>query len=86
MQTYTIRPLEWEYNHGIGTWFAKPMFQTVEYRVWHLGGTWVWGQEYGYKRHDAESLDAAKLAAEAHWQERIKQALVPVTEQNKENA
>jgi len=87
MHTYTIRPLEWEYDDEDDTWEAFTINEYPDYMIFRVLGTGFWTllgperNQIGYK-----SDDAAKLAAEAHWQERIKQALVPVTEQNKENA
>jgi len=87
MQTYTIRKLEWEYDASDELWRASTVPDDEDYRVFSLPGT-DWWTLRGPGRHPIKykSDDAAKLAAEAHWQERIRQALLPVTEQNKENA
>lgn len=85
-EMYTIKPLEWGFSEHSDD--EPPSYrvdvddQNGYYDVWYstIEGSWMWwgGGTVDTDKNFAESDDAAKLAAEAHWQERIKQALVPV--------
>lgn len=76
MKTYRIRPLEWEeYGNGI---MAEPGLR-CSYRVWPYSngdGTWSLvscGADSMHTKHD--TLEAAKSAAQAHWEQQLSQVL-----------
>lgn len=86
MQAYTIAPLKWVHRHVTDT--ATPLDGVAYYtQRTSLGFTAIAWSENNCKLLSVVGTEAeAKAACEAHWQDRIKQSLVPVTEQNKENA
>lgn len=74
---YEIKRLEWLETAGCGRYEAMTTFfiYTVEK---DMHGRWWWNVSFGRNPEQSDSLSAAKLAAEAHWQERMRQGLVEV--------
>lgn len=74
---FTIKPLEFE-RHKTKEWhLAITPIGPIEVRF--LGGAWHWAApRMDYVQCD--SFEAGKLAAEAHYRERLMQALEPVEE------
>jgi hypothetical protein len=70
-QTWTIKPLEWR-REPEDLWSAETVFGP--YTVLYSLGRWYWTNE---DWNPCDSLDAGKLAAEAHYRERLSQALTP---------
>lgn len=76
MTPCTIKPLEWQRREP-NVAVAETPLGTVcaEYYPARSAATWWYANVAGC----AADLDAAQAAAEAHWQERIKSALVETT-------
>ena len=74
---YRIRPLVWQGNAAFS--FAAPIpFRRLTASL-EEPKTW-WAKNGGQFVGKFPSLESAQAAAEAHWQETIKQALEPVEE------
>lgn len=84
-ELFTIKPLEWDRLKGNPAWAANPL-PTIQYQVGWVGGepAFRWCVRNSGKFQDCASPQEGKRLAEAHWQNYIKQALVPVEENNNE--
>lgn len=81
MKTYTIKPLDWEDGPDRRTKAWPRLLRGDGYHVGREGGRWYWWASYDDVDGDwneAESMDSAKSAAEAHYRARIEQALEEV--------
>lgn len=83
-ETYTIKPLEWENgvsDNDKAVYKARVGICDDYYEVWHnFNRGWGWWGTGPIVHHSfvpCESAESAKLAAESHWREHIKQVLVP---------
>lgn len=85
VEVFSIKPLEWEWLEPTrfsseGHWAAKT-FCDVRYLVTcNLKGTFWW-QSSASEPIQCASPEEGKHLAEQHWQEYIKQALVPAEKQ-----
>ena len=72
---YSIKPLEWRCVCK-GHWQALTPFGEFNAVRWQ-NGEWQWSGKIAgyYYSTTAPKLKAAKVAAQAHWEERLKQAL-----------
>lgn len=82
-EAYTIKPLVWEVDgkeNGQDYWFSNTGLceYCVYYSTSHAGWRFMPSGSRFPMKDCFPSAAAAKFTAEAHWQERIKQALVPV--------
>lgn len=70
---YEIKSLEWQ---------ADALHRNTQsaYTLlgWYFATETYWTRTGDSFRHECNSLSAAKAAAEAHWQERMRQGLVEV--------
>lgn len=73
MTKYTIKPLEWIEQSPQDFYASTPW---GVYEVFRLGEDW-WRMRpiFGQEEDAATTLEAAKLAAESHWRERVTRAL-----------
>ena len=84
-KTYRIKPLVWErkdlqVNADFELYQAQSPFGTYEARRMRNSVAWALGAA-GYL---VASLSAAKLAAEAHYEQRMREGLIEVTNQESE--
>lgn len=76
---FTFKPFEWS-NNAWDCWYANAAAGSyaVEQRE---NGSWFWrycwDEYYDEGHHDCESLEDGQQKAEAHFQERVKEFLVP---------
>jgi hypothetical protein len=82
-RTYQIKPLAWRCvrpaGHGEGEWWtAESVFGSFDVEADDGGTRWryCFDEFYDEGRHDCESVEAGKAAAEAYYQKRLLPALL----------
>lgn len=85
-EVFRIKPLEWRPSFGAKDegCFAQTPFRASYYQVYRtIEGGWAWflSTDPTNAYHPCASPEEGKQIAEQHWQEYIKQALVPVESQ-----
>jgi hypothetical protein len=75
--TYTIKPLVWEESNGGKNWHAMSPYE--KFSVWEYGEYCWWAIDMLGPSRPCYSIDDGKAKAEAHYRERLMQALEPVT-------
>ena len=81
MTKYTMKPLDWwEPYPGEARWRADTPFGPyfVDGPEWAGKLEWITPFRETLRRHNIDSIEAGKAAAQAHWEERLKQCLEPV--------
>lgn len=76
MKHYSIKPLEWE-NTGQCCW--ESTHPTSDYYILLTGNDmWAWARIGHGDMNICDTLDQAKAAAQADWEERISKYLIEV--------
>lgn len=80
---YTIKPLVWQSSprdefHHTSVLFGSYSVEHTNDRGWRW--SYCFGEYYDEDNAACDDLESGKSAAQAHWEERIKAALVEVSE------